>query len=49
MNNFFIVIPTFNDWKSLNKLLFSINKILKELEENLELLLLTIILRKKLN
>ena len=26
MNNFFIVIPTFNDWKSLNKLLFSINK-----------------------
>jgi len=26
MNNFFIVTPVFNDWKSLNKLLLSINK-----------------------
>jgi len=29
MNNFFIVTPTFNDWKSLNKLLFYLNKNIK--------------------
>ena len=29
MNNFFIVTPTFNDWKSLNKLLFYVNKNIK--------------------
>ena len=26
MNNFFILIPSFNDWVSLNKLLFHLNK-----------------------
>ena len=26
MNNFIILTPTFNDWKSLSKLLFEIDK-----------------------
>ena len=29
MNNFFILIPTFNDWRSLNRLLFFLNKSIK--------------------
>ena len=26
MNNFFIVTPTFNDWRSLNEVLYEIDK-----------------------
>ena len=32
MKNFTIITPTFNDWKSLNKLIFEIDKNLKNLK-----------------
>ena len=32
MNNFIILTPTFDDWKSLSKLLFEIDKNINEVE-----------------
>ena len=34
MNNFIILTPTFNDWKSLSKLLSEIDKNVKDLKGN---------------
>ena len=40
MNNCFIVTPTFNDWKSLNKLLLSIDKNIKGLKRKIRILII---------
>ena len=32
MNNFFIIIPVFNDWESLNKLLINLNQSINRLK-----------------
>ncbi len=40
MNNFIILTPTFNDWKSLNKLLFEIDKNIAGLKGNFRTLVI---------
>ena len=40
MNNCFIVTPTFNDWKSLNKLLLFIDKNIKGLKRKIRILII---------
>ena len=39
MNNFFIITPTFNDWKSLNKLLFNLNKNIKGIKGKFKIII----------
>ena len=40
MNNFIILTPTFNDWKSLSKLLFKIDKNIAGLKGNFKTLII---------
>ena len=40
MNNFIILTPTFNDWKSLSKLLFEIDKNIADLKGNFKTLII---------
>ena len=40
MNNFIILTPTFNDWKSLSKLLSEIDKNVKDLKGNFKTLII---------
>ena len=40
MNNFIILTPTFNDWKSLSKLLFEIDKNIAGLKGNFKTLII---------
>ena len=40
MNNFIILTPTFNDWKSLSKLLFEIDKNIAGLKGNFRTLVI---------
>ena len=40
MNNFIILTPTFNDWRSLNKLLFEIDKNIRSLKGNFKVLII---------
>ena len=51
MNNFIILTPTFNDWRSLNKLLFEIDKNIRSLKGNFKVLIINdkSTIRPKLN
>jgi len=40
MSNFIILTPTFNDWRSLNKLLFEIDKNIRSLKGNFKVLII---------
>ncbi len=49
MNNFFILIPSFNDWLSLNKLLFYLNKNFKEVKGNFRVVVVNDCSTEKVN
>lgn len=49
MNNFFIVTPVYNDWESLNKLLFNLNKSINYLETKVRVVVINDFSTEKIN
>ena len=49
MNNFFILIPNFNDWVSLNKLLFHLNKSIKQIKGKFKVIIINDCSTEKIN
>ena len=49
MNNFFIIIPVFNDWESLNKLLLNLNQSINRIKGIIRIIVINDYSSEKIN